>query len=51
MRRNRAERRAVIPDPRFNSVVLARFINSVMERGKKSIAASIVYDAFVHHRR
>ena len=47
MRRNRAERRAVIPDPRFNSVVLARFINSVMERGKKSIAASIVYDAFV----
>ena len=47
MRRNRAERRAVIPDPRFNSVVLARFINSVMERGKKSLAASIVYNAFV----
>jgi small subunit ribosomal protein S7 len=46
MRRNRAERRAVIPDPRFNSAVVARFINSIMERGKKSLAASIVYDAF-----
>jgi small subunit ribosomal protein S7 len=45
MRRNSAERREVIPDPRFNSVVVAKFINNVMERGKKSIAASIVYDA------
>jgi small subunit ribosomal protein S7 len=47
MRRNRAERRDVIPDPRFNSPVLAKFINNVMERGKKSVAAAIVYDAFV----
>jgi small subunit ribosomal protein S7 len=47
MRRNRAEKRDVIPDPRFNSVVLAKFINNVMERGKKSVAAAIVYDAFV----
>ena len=46
MRRNRAEKRDVIPDPRFNSVVLAKFINNVMERGKKSVAAAIVYDAF-----
>lgn len=46
MRRNSAVRRQVIPDPRFNNVVLAKFINNVMERGKKSIAAAIVYDAF-----
>jgi small subunit ribosomal protein S7 len=36
-----------LPDPRYNNVVVAKFINNVMERGKKSIAASIVYDAFV----
>lgn len=45
MRRNSAERREVLPDPRFNNVVVAKFINNVMERGKKSIASSIVYDA------
>ncbi len=47
MRRNRAELRKVIPDPRFHSEVVAKFVNNVMERGKKSIAASIVYDALV----
>jgi small subunit ribosomal protein S7 len=47
MRRNSAVRRQVLPDPRYNNVVVAKFINNVMERGKKSIAASIVYDAFV----
>jgi small subunit ribosomal protein S7 len=46
MRRNSAERRQVLPDPRYNNVVVAKFINNVMERGKKSIAAAIVYDAF-----
>jgi small subunit ribosomal protein S7 len=46
MRRNSAERREVLPDPRYNNVVVAKFINNVMERGKKSIAAAIVYDAF-----
>ena len=45
MRRNSAEHRQILPDPRFQSLVLAKFINNVMERGKKSIAASIVYDA------
>jgi small subunit ribosomal protein S7 len=34
-----------LPDPRYNNVVVAKFINNVMERGKKSIASSIVYDA------
>jgi small subunit ribosomal protein S7 len=47
MRRNSAERRMILPDPRYNNVVVAKFINNVMERGKKSIASSIVYDALV----
>lgn len=46
MRRNRAQRRQVTPDPRYNSIVVAKFINNIMERGKKSLAARIVYDAF-----
>ena len=45
MRRNSAVRREILPDPRYNNVVVAKFINNVMERGKKSIASSIVYDA------
>lgn len=46
MRRKRAESRAVIPDPRYNSDLVAKFVNNVMERGKKSLASRIVYDAF-----
>ena len=46
MRRKRAEVRAVIPDPRYNDKTVAKFINNVMERGKKSLAASVVYNAF-----
>lgn len=46
MRRNKAELREVIPDPRFNNATVAKFINNVMERGKKSLASGIVYDAF-----
>ena len=46
MRRNRAERRVILPDPRYNSLTVAKFINNVMERGKKSLASRVVYDAF-----
>ncbi len=45
MRRNRAEKREVTPDVRYNSVLVADFINRVMERGKKSVATQLVYDA------
>jgi len=45
MRRRRAEKRQQIPDPKFNNTVLAKFMNMVMERGKKSIAEKIVYGA------
>jgi len=44
-RRRIAEKRTPIPDPHFNSVLLSKFINTVMISGKKSIAESIVYGA------
>ena len=44
-RRRRAERRVVPPDPRHNSVELARFTNNIMKWGKKSVAQRIVYGA------
>lgn len=46
MRRKRAERRPVAPDPVYNDELVARFINYVMRDGKKSIAQKIVYEAF-----
>jgi len=45
-RRRRAERRIIAPDPRFNNVELARFINRLMMRGKKTVAQRITYNAF-----
>ena len=44
-RRRRSEKREVKPDPRFGSVELARFINKVMLKGKKTVAQKIVYGA------
>lgn len=44
-RRHSAEKRTTDPDPVYNSVVLAKFINKVMMHGKKSVARRIVYDA------
>ena len=44
-RRRRAEPRPCPPDARYNSVELARFINRVMTRGKKTLAQRIVYGA------
>lgn len=46
MRRNRAPKRPVTPDPRYNSPVVAKFMNNIMKSGKKSLASRIVYDAF-----
>ena len=45
-RRHRAERREIIPDPKFGDTVLTKFMNCVMEDGKKSVAEAIVYGAF-----
>ncbi|MCC6946125.1 MAG: 30S ribosomal protein S7 [Bradyrhizobiaceae bacterium] len=44
-RRHRAERRELLPDPKFGSLTVSRFMNSVMKQGKKSVAESIVYGA------
>jgi len=44
-RRTKVEKRTVLPDPRYNSRVLAKFINRVMMRGKKATAERIVYTA------
>jgi len=46
MRRNKAVQRPVVPDPRFNSAVVSKFVNNVMKNGKKSVAEKIVYGAF-----
>ena len=45
MRRRRAEQRILSPDVKYGSVEVARFINKVMQRGKKTVAQGIVYDA------
>lgn len=44
-RRRRATRRQAVPDPVYQSVLLAKFINKVMYDGKKSVARKIVYNA------
>ena len=45
-RRRRAERRIIPPDPMYNNVELAKFINNVMLKGKKTTAQRILYNAF-----
>ena len=45
MRKNRAEKRSVIADVKYNSELLARLINMVMRDGKKSTALGVVYEA------
>lgn len=45
MRRKQAEKREINPDPKYNSVMLAKFINNVMKKGKKSVAQRIVYNS------
>ncbi|HUW74672.1 MAG TPA: 30S ribosomal protein S7 [Methyloceanibacter sp.] len=44
-RRHRADKREIIPDPKFGDIVLTKFMNSIMKEGKKSAAERIVYGA------
>ena len=44
-RRKVVAKRQIDPDPRFNSVLVSKFINNLMQRGKKSVARGIFYDA------
>ncbi|MFH1752543.1 MAG: 30S ribosomal protein S7 [Candidatus Omnitrophota bacterium] len=46
MRRRRAEKRIVLPDPKYNSLLVSKFINTIMQKGKKTKAEKIVYGAF-----
>ena len=45
MRKKRAIRRRVTPDPKFGDELISRFVNSVLQDGKKNIARTIVYSA------
>jgi small subunit ribosomal protein S7 len=45
-RRHRAEKREIIPDPKFGDEVVTKFMNYIMRDGKKSVAERIVYGAF-----
>jgi small subunit ribosomal protein S7 len=44
-RRKAAEKRTILPDPKFGSLMLAKFVNMIMVSGKKSVAEKIVYGA------
>ena len=46
MRRRKAERRTVNPDPLYEDQLVSRFVNCVMQSGKKSVAQGLVYNAF-----
>ena len=45
-RRNQAAKRDILPDPKFNSIVVAKLINQIMQDGKKGTAERILYEAF-----
>ena len=45
-RRHSAEKREIIPDAKYGDIVLTKFMNSIMEQGKKGVAERIVYGAF-----
>jgi small subunit ribosomal protein S7 len=46
MRKRRAEKRYLKPDPKFNDVLVSKFINAIMYDGKKSVARKVIYNAF-----
>ena len=45
-RRREIEKRDILPDPKFNNKLEAKFVNSLLKRGKKSVAESILYGSF-----
>lgn len=45
MRKARAKKRPLLPDPRFNDQMVTRFVNTIMKSGKKTLAYQIFYDA------
>ena len=49
-RKGPAPRRELMPDPIYRSVLVTQIVNKILQRGKRSIAERIVYDALEHHR-
>ena len=45
MRKSKPKKRILLPDPKFNDVLVTRFVNNLMLQGKKSIAYAIFYDS------
>lgn len=45
MRKARPKKRIILPDPKFNDVLVTKFVNNLMLQGKKSIAYNIFYEA------
>jgi small subunit ribosomal protein S7 len=45
MRKAKPKKRIILPDPKFNDVLVSRFVNNLMFSGKKSVAYSVFYDA------
>ena len=45
MRRRKAKKNPILPDPKFNDVVVTKFVNNLMYDGKKTLAFKIFYDA------
>ena len=45
MRKSKPKKRILLPDPKFNDVLVTRFVNNLMLRGKKNLAYNIFYDA------
>jgi small subunit ribosomal protein S7 len=45
MRKTKAKKRILLPDPKFNDILVTRFVNNLMYDGKKSIAYDVFYDA------
>ena len=46
MRRHRAPKRRILPDPKYKNLLVAKMVNIILERGKKSLAERILYGAF-----
>ena len=44
-RKRKVVKREIMPDPKFNSVLVSKFINCIMRRGKKGVAENIFYDS------
>ena len=49
-RRKRAVKRRILPDPKYHDLQVAKFINNLMQWGKKSLSETIIYTAFDHMR-